>query len=276
LKRLFALCMFILIVSGSTFAFGYEGKYQDLFYPNGMPDREGYFGTGPTAYHFYDEAEIPASNLLFILYSEEILTPGISTNNEHTAFLAIVNKTNSDLKVIKTIDVTEYISVEMESAGCFAQMGGILDIFQLKNNTNVLHLSIAGRLSGSGSHLSSSDVFFLVEPANNSLSPVLKLLDTATFARSGVSESTYYYKKIYTLSDEQTGTQILTQDYNYEYDASKNIDQGILNPTIDVYQYDFDNKKYSLKSTISGLPASATLIKRTVNCNTDCTSGCNE
>jgi hypothetical protein len=279
LKRLFALCMFILIVSGSTFAFGYEGNYQELFYPDGMPVKEGYFGTGPTVYYFYDDVEIPEKNLLFILYSEEIETS--SYDNENTLFLAIVNKTGpdiTDLNVVKIMNITDYINTGLEITGAVAELGGSTDVFSLTNEPNVLHVEIAGRLSGTASAISSSDVFFLVDTPNKSLSPILKLLDTAKFARAGQACVKYTYTNIYTLKNEETGMQILTQHFSYDFDARQDpvIDQGVLSPDINVYQYNPDDKKYSLTKTISELPAGTTKLERVVDFDTDCTSGCYE
>jgi hypothetical protein len=188
-----------------------------------------------------------------------------------------VQNNYSSLTVKNQYDVTRYVTVSMDadSIGRVAEMGGVLDTFPINNSLSALHLSISGRLAGTGSILSSSDVFFLVDSTNNSLVPILELLDTAKFDRYSAYKLKYSYTSIYTLNNAQTGTQILTQDFNYQKDPSENIDQGVSSPDINVYQYHVANKKYSLINTISSLPPGATLVKRVVVLNTKCTSGCN-
>lgn len=212
---------------------------------------------------------------MFILHAE-IIYPSDdgSEDKDHTAFLSVVNKTKSKLTVIKSYNVSKYIDV-FGSDGMLSDMGGLLEIIPIKNDTHMLHLNTTGSLSGNGNIFSSSDVFFLIGSAKKTLTPILELLGSANFGSDGVIDSESSYTSIYIVKNEQAGTQIFTQDYKYEKDSSKNIDRGYLSPDIKVYEFDFKKKKYALKNTISKLPSGATEVGRTETFDVECTSDCN-
>lgn len=237
-------------------------KYKELFYPNGMPTKKGHFGRGPTVYKYHGETEIPEKKLLFVLYSEKIEDGRTSSDQKHTTFLSTINKTDSDLTIISTTDVTKYISVEMECRGCFEWMNGTLDIIPLKNDMKILHLSITGELSGTGFISSCSDVFFRVDSTANNLIPALQLSDTTTYGRSGMGQEEYSNTFLYMQRDESIGTKILTQNSTYKRDQSENIDSKVLDPDINVYQYNFNNDKFELTDKISTIPSDAAAIKK--------------
>jgi hypothetical protein len=132
-----------LAISTNVFAEQINTKYQPLFYPNGMPAKEGPLGTGPTVYQFYSEATIPGTNLLFILYSVKINAKFYTDDYKYHAYISIVNQTPPSPSILSTTDVTNYITRSIdECKGCFQNMIGKLGILPLTNNINILHLSI--------------------------------------------------------------------------------------------------------------------------------------
>ena len=160
----FALLLLLLLVGipGLCHASGND-KYQKLFYPKGMPVKEGNLGTGQTIYHYYGEAEIPKKNLIVVLYSENLKgNYPYESDYECTAYLAILHKTVDSSPTITSItDVTKYITTQMdECKGCFSSLDGQLDIILLKDDIDLVHLSIGAYLAGHFEESSLSDVFF--------------------------------------------------------------------------------------------------------------------
>jgi hypothetical protein len=252
-----------LAISTNVFAEQINTKYQTLFYPNGMPAKEGPLGTGPTVYHFYNEASMPEKNLLFVLYSVNIPSADFYSDYSYTAYLAVVNNTSPTPTIIATTDVTNYMTNSIDECdGCFALMDGNLDILPLINDKRILHLNIGSVLSGTGGVSSSSDVFFLVDTTNYSLIPALELLNTTTFVRGGEDFEKYSDTFLYMEVDNTVGTKIFSQKYNYEFDRNASISNSILDPNISVYTFNFNSNKYLLSATTTALPADAKAINK--------------
>lgn len=260
MRRLIVLSALLAVVLCSTCAYGADkGKYQDLFYPNGMPVKEG--EKGQTFYKYYSEAEISEDNLLFVLYSEKKEDNPFSPFN---AYLATIRKSGSALKVISTMRVSKYAFPSEDDRETFNHMSGKLEVIPLKDNLKLLHLSIGGYFTPGAGHSyssDSSDVFFRIDTSNNKLLPALELLDTSPYEYTGEMSYEKYSKTfLYMRKGKNTGTEILTQKYTYENNADENIHTSVLEPEINAYTYDFNNDKFILTNKISKLPSDATAI----------------
>lgn len=260
MRRLFLLStLIILAILGSELSYGDDKeKYQDLFYPNGMPVKEGVLRKGQTVYEYYSEAEDPEKNCIFVLYSERI------EGEPYDAHLAILKKTGKTPRIISTMDVSDYAFTSDDDREFFNHMSGKLAVVTLKGGIKLLHLSIGGEFTPGAGHSyrsNSSDVFFRIDTSNDKLSPVLELFNTSPWEYTGEMayekfSSTFLYRR----KNKNSGTEILTQKYSYENSANDNIHTSVLDPEINVYVYDFNNNKFRLTKKISKLPSDAVAI----------------
>ena len=262
IKNLIAIfVLFSLIVATSAFA---EEKYQDVFYPNGMPEKEGVYGEGPTVYNLYSELKIPDTNLIVVVFSENIIV-GEYSNNDYTVFISILESNIDGSFRIKCVkDITDYLKLSMEEGpGSFLTMTANLNFFKISKDLNAVHLSMDNILAGSGGLDGESDVIFLIK--DNQLVPVLELVEDGSGGRAGASHSSFSHTFIYLANVDSNGSvDIITQGYEYYSDQHEGVFKSELSPKLKVYKYNYKENKYKLNGKRTSLPKHAINLKQTI------------
>ena len=259
----------LLMAATNAFADERNVKYQDVFYPNGMPVKDSIYGAGPTEYQLYDEIAIPDTDLTVVVFSEKVINEDEDSDNKYSVFLSILESTNlestSNVLSIKFLkEITNYLqlSSEPDGYGYFYSVDASLDYFEITSVTDAIHLSIYNILPGSGGISGASDIFFSI--GNNQLSPILELTGDAYGGGAGDSLS-FSHTFIYLANtDSDVPTDIITQDYNYVNDKTEGIFKSELSPNFDVYKFDNTQNKYNLFGQITSLPSDAIKLDQAI------------
>jgi hypothetical protein len=194
--------LFALLLIAALPCLGETAKYQDVIYPQGMPEREDPF-TGQqakTEYTFYDEAVLEKDGRIAVLYSEKL--PRKGSDGTFWAFVAVLLPEGGKYRVSAVREVTDLVPSYVEFPGNFLSMDGTLDTVQI-GDRQLLHLNVWSVLSGTGFTSAASDAFFpILKTAPNDIQPpVLMLEKSSAYSRMGADSASYKASRIYLLKD---------------------------------------------------------------------------
>jgi len=273
MKYILIVSVFILLIltaSVSAYSIEENSKYQELFYPDGMPVKSFTGVNGQTVnfnteYEFCDELDIPNSNLKVVVYSEEVMEYNYS-DNTHYLYISVIQHDGDNWNISYQNEITDYITLSSDETepGYVLMIKAALDYFNDSGN-DAIHLNIYARLSGTGLMREYSDTFFII--LGNELVPVLELISDGYGGSGGSFGADHHETIIYTADLESDGVvEILTQKYNYK----RNPDAGLedeefvneLSDTINVYKFDDIENKYILDGQITTLPSDAKSLRR--------------
>lgn len=254
-KLIFRFCATAIIILAYfqiAVADDVSNKYQNIFYPNGMPMVVGTDGVSrPMGYEFYCEDPLPNSNLNVILFSEiikkgELFEDIYITHNVHVAIVQdnkkILSKTSA--------------SIKNGLPDSFVLMGGVLNHFKISSTIQAEHLYLWGVIAGSGQEEHGTNYIYRIDRTNNTLIPILELDDSFFYDQAGLGEITSKMTYLYIADIDNDGKmEILTR--NYSDNVEDNVESSSWSDIINVYHYNDATSKYEPAGTISALPANA-------------------
>jgi hypothetical protein len=239
-----------------------SNKYQDIFYPNGMPVKS-YIRNGrnlscQAVYNLCDELNIPNSNSKVVVFYERDCNKYY--DNLHHLFISILQQNGNSWDIKYLNEITNYIQISAEPGpGYVDKLEGILEYFNVASY-NAVHLNLFADLSGTGGISSNSDIFFIIK--NNQLSPALELLNDVEGDR-GPDYFRLNWTLIYFAGINADGNiDIITQEYDYKKDIKNDIYINTFSNSLNLYKFDNSNNKYKLDSQLSALPNNAIKVKR--------------
>jgi hypothetical protein len=254
----------LLIITTNVFAQERNTKYQEIFYPNGMPVKsDSALGvTGPTEYQLYSELAVPNTDIIIVVFSEKIIGDPEALSFKYSVFISVLQPVNGVLNIKYLKEITDsLVLTSLDDPGYFYDMESVLNLFDISKDVKGVDLCINNHLAGSGGISSASDIFFLIK--DYQLVPVLKLLNDDNGGRAGGSYLAFTYNFIYIADTDADGTtEIITQEYNYENDRGRDIFISQLSPNLNVYKYDSTAQEYILSRQINSLPSNAVKLRR--------------
>lgn len=235
-----------------------EERYLSLFYPNGMPVRKGWDGKErQTKYDFYSEVVLSSNNRV-VLFSEKLIT-GYS-DDLFKVFIGLISddKGKSELRVL--VDVTEFIDVYVEERGNFYRMNGVLNQFNINDETLGVHVNLWAVISGSGAQSSASDLFYSFNKKEPILKAILTLTGTDRFSRSGGRIDEDKKTAIYIADlDQDLYREIIVAEKEYKTDkVDKN--KHIFSEDVKVYKY--ADGIYNFNHSLKEVPKGVSLLTR--------------
>jgi hypothetical protein len=262
IRNLFAIFVLLsLLAATSAFAIERNTKYQDVFYPNGMPLKNYTSYNGQTKnyqseYEFCGELDIPNSNLKVVTFTEIDNVFGTFEDNRHYLFISIIQQNADSWNVIYTNEITNYITLSGKPRpGYMEELKSALDYFTVSGH-DAIHLNLYALLSGNGFIRQYSDVFFLMQ--NEKLTPILELIGDGYGGQSGSDNSSQKVTNLYlgdVESDGSTDIIVGTWDYRKNVAEDKYVDE--LSNKLDVYEFDSTDNRYKLNGQITKLPDGA-------------------
>jgi hypothetical protein len=245
----------------------FHNKYKEVFYPSGMPYLENPFSDKKqqSVYTFYDDVSELTSNLSVALYSESVSND--NSDSIYRVFVGVLSKDQPVLRVLKTLDVTNYLPTYTEFAGNFYRMDGRLNRVAVSKTNSIVHLNLWSVLQGTGSTSGASDLFFNVTGAGE-LRLILEISGTSSYSRTGSSSFTKKDSQLW-ASDLGSGViELLVISRSIKETDKTREEQG---PQASLYRITGD--KYELLKTISRIEAipqkaNRVLLKRSPSINT--------
>jgi hypothetical protein len=253
----FVLLLILFFVSIPKFCLASDNdKYQQLFYPNGLPLRTTWDGTQiKSLYELEDEVAI-SDSLFATVYSEKV--PEGTYQFDWSTSISIIRNEASGNKIISTVDASNYYDKDFP----YNSLECNLNKFNIFDDKLCIHFSLWAGEGGSGISGTASDTFFLLKN-DFTLTPILEVKHTGGHIRRGDEFEAYDEVYFYIADVDNDGSmEILTREYNFVKDISKNKHINSLSPNIKVYKYDKSEQKYKLSNTITKLPANAHQLDR--------------
>lgn len=258
-RSVILLVLGIVFFAGTTLA--QEVRYQSLFYPKGLPLKKDFHsGTERKAlYKFYSEAELLPVKARAILFSERT-GAGIS-DNLFNVFLGLVEERKGKLIVQSKMDVTKFISIYVEEPGNFYDMDGVVNFFTISKNMLGIHVNIWAVISGSGAQSAASDLFFLFDPKEKKIKPILTLNESSKFAKSGDGNYVAQDTSIYlTDIDHDLLKELLIIEEHHETNALRGFSKHVVASKAKVYK--FKENAYRFTNTLTDIPTDAVVLQR--------------
>lgn len=103
------------------------------------------------------------NNNYIALYAA-IQDSGLAAEKIHTVYLSVIKKEKNTLKDKSTIDITNHLKTYLEQPGIFNNMDALMELFEISDVKQGIHINLWSGISGSGSYSSSTDLFYSIEP----------------------------------------------------------------------------------------------------------------
>ncbi len=260
--KLALLLVFLLLLPQSVMAYYEHYKYEDIFYPDGIPVVDG----KSPVYGFLDECIVPGTNRTVVLYSEnyEFVREEFSEEVGHEVydfdiprrvFIGVLEKDGDKLSAVNKTDISEKVfdSYTLEE-GCKELSGNVsaIDVFK---DIRFFKLSIDVLLAGNG-HIEFTSVYLFNLDKNGIPTIVLDLGDVSGFGQARHDNYGENSTKIYAA--EVGGVpEILTRGESYEVDAEHQVYREMVEDGYSVYKYDVKEHVFKPSKTVHKLPAGA-------------------
>ena len=243
MKHVLFIVFFLIILHQSAFA---ENEYEKLLFPDGLPYLIVDGEKQEAEFKILSKKSV-LRNGLVVLYST-IQASGLASEKLFAVYLALLETRANNPYVISTTNITNHLKTYIELPGTFQRMDALLELFEISDDMQGIHINLWSIISGSGSHSSATDLFYLID-SNFKLQMVFKLLKSNHFSKQAhdifKSKNSFIFHG--DINDDNF-SEIVVLEANYTASRTNTIKSLSFSPDVKVYK--FNGKSYSFFKTI--------------------------